>query len=446
MEEARSETAESSPDEKEGFTAEELLEAWPVLSGPERVEGLQLLLRNEAEDFFFGLTSDEQADLIHSLPAPDRRSWVRLLAPDDAADLIQATKPEERDSVLGLLEENMRREVTALLKYAEDDAGGLMNPRYARLRPEMTVDEAIRYLRKQAQERLETIYYLYVLDKEQRLLGVLSLRELFSAAPEKKVADIMHTDIIKVPERMDQEKLSHIFTRTNLIAVPVVDDDQKMKGIVTVDDIIDVVAEEATEDIHKAGAMEPLESPYLQSKLSEMVKKRVGWLAILFLGGMLTATAIGYFEDDLAKAVVLVLFIPLIISSGGNSGTQATTLIIRAMALEEVRLGDVWRVIRREVLVGLCLGSILAAIGFLRVLIPGIIFDSYGEHYVLLAIVVAISLVGVVLWGTLSGSMLPFLLRRLGLDPASASAPFVATVVDVTGLLIYFTVASLIFL
>jgi magnesium transporter len=348
--------------------------------------------------------------------------------------------------VLALLEENMRREVTALLKYAEDDAGGLMNPRYARLRPEMTVDEAIRYLRKQAQERLETIYYLYVLDKEQHLLGVLSLRELFSAAPDKKVADIMHTDIIKVPEQMDQEKLSHIFTRTNLIAVPVVDGDQKMKGIVTVDDIIDVVAEEATEDIHKAGAMEPLESPYLQSKLSEMVKKRVGWLSILFLGGMLTATAIGYFEDDLAKAVVLVLFIPLIISSGGNSGTQATTLIIRAMALEEVRLGDVWRVIRREVLVGLCLGAILAAIGFFRVLIPGIVFHSYGDHYVLLAIVVAVSLIGVVLWGTLSGSMLPFLLRRLGLDPASASAPFVATLVDVTGLLIYFTVASIIFL
>ncbi|MCK6551616.1 magnesium transporter [Myxococcota bacterium] len=432
------------PKEKEGFTAEELLEAWPLLSGPERVEGLQLLHRDEAEDFFFGLTPDEQSELVRSLPPSERRSWVRLLAPDDAADLIQAAKPEEREGLFALLDDTSKREVSALLAYAEDDAGGLMNPRYARLRPEMTVDEAISYLRRQARERLETIYYVYVLDAQQHLMGVLSFRELFAAPPEKRVAELMQTDLVVAEETMDQEKLSLLFTRHGLIAIPVVDAERRMKGIVTYDDIIDVVEEEATEDMHKAGGMAALEAPYLQSSLLEMVKKRAGWLAVLFLGEMLTASAMAHYEHEITKAVVLTLFIPLIISSGGNSGSQACTLVIRAMALEEIRLGDVFRVARREIVSGVMLGAILGVIGFGRILITGSLFDSYGEHYVLIGLAVGLSLVGIVLLGTIAGSMLPFLLRRLGLDPASASAPFVATLVDVTGLMLYFSIASVI--
>jgi magnesium transporter len=331
--------------------------------------------------------------------------------------------------------------VGALLAYAEDEAGGLMNPHYARLRPDATIDEAISYLRRQARDRAETIYYVYVLDEQQRLLGVVSFRELFAAPPGKRVQDIMHTDFVTLREDQDQESVSQVFAKTGYLAVPVVDAENRIKGIVTVDDVVDVVQEEATEDIQKIGGVEALDEPYLSISLGKMIRKRGGWLAALFIGEMLTATAMGYFQDEIARAVVLALFVPLIISSGGNSGSQATTLVIRAMALGEVGLRDWWRVIRREVLSGLGLGILLATIGLARILLWQFLFHTYGEHYGLVAITVAVSLVGVVLWGTVAGSMLPFGLRALGLDPASASAPFVATLVDVSGLVIYFTVA-----
>jgi magnesium transporter len=243
---------------------------------------------------------------------------------------------------------------------------------------------------------------------------------------------------------MDQEAVSQIFAHHDLIALPVVDAEGRMKGIVTVDDIVDVVQEEATEDIQKLGGMEALDGPYLQTGFAHMVRKRAGWLSALFLGEMLTATAMGYYEEEIERAVVLALFIPLIISSGGNSGSQASTLVIRAMALGEVRLRDWWRVIRREIAAGLVLGTILGMIGLTRILLWPSRAQVYGEHYALVGLTVAASLIGVVLFGTIAGSMLPFLLRRLGFDPASASAPFVATLVDVTGLIIYFTVASFI--
>jgi magnesium transporter len=254
----------------------------------------------------------------------------------------------------------------------------------------------------------------------------------------------MRTDMVTASEQMDQEAVSLLFAQHDLMAVPVVDAEGRMRGIVTVDDIVDVVQEEATEDIQKIGGTEALDSPYLQIGFARMLRKRAGWLAALFLGEMLTATAMGYYENEIARAVVLALFIPLIISSGGNSGSQASTLVIRAMALGEVRLRDWWRVIRRELAVGLALGTTLGVIGLLRVLLWQALFRVYGEHFLLIGLTVACSLVGVVLYGTVAGSMLPFLLRRLGFDPASASAPFVATLVDVSGIVIYFTVASLI--
>jgi magnesium transporter len=254
----------------------------------------------------------------------------------------------------------------------------------------------------------------------------------------------MRTEIISAPEDLDQEALSRMFMRHHLLMVPVVDAEGRIKGVVSVDDIVDVVQEEATEDIQKIGGVETLEGPYLQVPLPRMIRKRAGWLAALFLGEMLTATAMGQFEAEIARAVVLALFVPLIISSGGNSGSQATTLVIRAMELGEVKIRDWWRVIRREIVTGLGLGTILASIGLARILLWQFLFHAYGDHYFLLAATVALSLVGVVLWGSLIGSILPFILRGLGFDPASASAPFVATLVDVTGLVIYFSVAAMV--
>jgi magnesium transporter len=431
-----------TPVAEEPLSLTELGEAWSVLSLPDRVAGLRLLPRPDAEEFFLNLSARDQADLVLALEPRERRSWMRLLPPDDAADLLQEAPAEERDGLLAQLDEPTRKEVTALLAYAEDDAGGLMSPRYVRVRPDVTVDEAISYLRKQARERIETLYYAYVLDNQQHLLGVVSFRDLFAASPDKKVRDVMRTDLITATEEMDQEKLSRLFAEHNLFAIPVVDGAGRMKGIVTVDDIVDVVEEEATEDIQKLGGMEALEAPYLQVSMPAMVRKRAVWLAALFIGEMLTATAMGHFEDEIARAVVLALFVPLIISSGGNSGSQATTLVIRAMALGEVRLRDWWRVIRRELGAGLALGFILGSIGLIRIILWQATFHIYGAHYLAIGFTVAFSLMGVVLFGTLAGSMLPFLLRRLGFDPASASAPFVATLVDVTGLIIYFTVAS----
>jgi magnesium transporter len=369
---------------------------------------------------------------------------MRLLPPDDAADLIQAAPSEKRDPLLQLLDDPTRREVTALLAYAEDNAGGLMNPRYVRLRPEMTVDEAISYVRKQMREQPRTVYFGYVLDADQRLLGVVSFRMLFTSPGHARIAEIMRTQVTTIPEQMDQEAVSHQFAQSKLVAIPVVDEAGRMKGIVTVDDVVDVVQEEATEDMQKAGGVEALDAPYLQIGMPRMIRKRVGWLSVLFLSEMLTASAMGYFEKEIARAVVLALFVPLIISSGGNSGSQASTLVIRAMALGEVRLRDWWRVVRREFIAGAALGLVLACIGFVRIVAWEGLFHTYGEHYLGVAATVAASLIGVVLWGSMAGSMLPFILRRLGFDPASASAPFVATLVDVSGLVIYFTVAALI--
>ncbi|MEB2343968.1 MAG: magnesium transporter [Deltaproteobacteria bacterium] len=428
----------------EPLSSADLLDAWPITSRDERLEGFRLLSRSEAEELFLGLAPGAQADLLLSLPREERRSWLRLLAPDDAADLLQAAPAGARPELLGQLDAPSRKEVQALLAYAEDAAGGLMSPRYARLRPELSVDEAIRYLREQARERLETIYYVYVLDEGQHLVGVVSFRELFAAAPGRTVRDIMHTDFVTVREHQDQEAVSRVFAATGYLAIPVVDAERRIQGIITVDDIVDVVQEEATEDIHKLGGMEALDAPYLSVAFGRMVRKRAGWLSALFLGEMLTATAMAYFEGEIARAVVLALFVPLIISSGGNSGSQASTLVIRAMALGEVRIRDWWRVIRRELAAGMVLGTVLGSIGFLRIVVWQSVSPLYGEHYLLVAVTVCASLIGVVTFGTLAGSLLPFVLRRLGFDPASASAPFVATLVDVTGLVIYFSVASVV--
>jgi magnesium transporter len=425
------------------LTAEELIEAWPALAQEEQLEGFRLLDPGQADDFFQSLPVHSQAGLLLELTPAEQRVWLRQLAPDDTADVLQEVETETRSELLALLDEPTRREVRALLAYAEDEAGGLMSPRFARVRPDMAVDEAISYLRIQARGRLETLYYAYVLDGDQRLLGVVSFRDLFAAAGARKVSDVMQRDVVSVPVDMYQEEVARVFAEEDLNAVPVVDAEGRMKGIVTVDDIVDVVEEEATEDFQKLGGQQALDAPYLETSLGTMIKKRVGWLAVLFLGGMLTTWAMAHFESEISRVVVLALFVPLIISSGGNSGSQASTLVIRAMALGEVRMRDWWRIARREFYLGLALGLILAAIGIARVVVWEELFHSYGERYLEIAATVGVSLVGVVLWGTLSGAMLPLVLKRFGLDPASASAPFVSTLVDVVGLVLYFSVARL---
>lgn len=426
------------------FNAAVLYDAWPVLSVEERVEGFDLLRRDDADNFFLQISARDRAQLVLALPSGERRLWMRLLAPDDAADVIQEAPVQQREALLDVLDDVTRREVKGLLDYAEDEAGGLMNTRYSRLRADMTVDEAISYLRRDARAREKTVYYAYVVDLAEHLLGVVTFRDLIVAPGDKRIEEVMRTEVISAPEDLDQEALSRMFMRHHLLMMPVVDAEGRVKGVVSVNDIVDVVQEEATEDIHKIGGVATFEGPYLQVPLLRMIRKRAGWLAALFIGEMLTATAMGQFEGDIARAVVLALFVPLIISSGGNSGSQATTLVIRAMALGEVRVRDWWRVIRRELATGLGLGLILASIGLVRILLWEAFFDAYGEHYFLIALTVALSLVGVVLWGCIAGSLLPFILRALGFDPASASAPFVATLVDVTGLVIYFSVAALI--
>ena len=427
---------------------DDLRDAWSLLDPEERAEAFRSLKAAEAEEFFESLSALDQAQIVLGLPDIERKLWVRSMAPDDLADVVQALPDDGRASVLSLLDEPTRKELVALLAYEEDEAGGLMNTRYGRLRPEMSVDEAITYLRKQTPERVESIYYAYVLDQQSQLLGVVSFRQLIMAKGSAKVAEVMTMDLVTVPDEMDQEAVSRLFAQHSYLSLPVVDAQGRMKGVVTADDIVDVVREEATEDIQKIGGSAALEAPYLEVRFLDMIKARAVWLVVLFLGSMLTISAIRTFEGQLAKASVLTAFIAMIISSGGNCGSQASTLVIRAMALGELKMRDWWRVFVREASAGLVLGGILAALGMLRVVIWHHSFEDssgepfYGDHYILIGLTIAASVIGVALWGTLVGALLPFFLKRVGLDPASASAPLVATLSDVTGILIFFSVAS----
>lgn len=419
-----------------------LLDHWSALTVSERRERFAKLARTDAEELFFNINPHDQAELIAEASPLEKRSWIRLLAPDDVADVIQELGPDRRDEILQLLDPQTRREVTALLAYAEDNAGGLMSSRFVRLRPNMSVDEAISYIRIQSKSQAETIYYAYVVEPDQTLIGVVSFRELFSAAPHKKIRDIMKTDLVKIPVGMDQEAVAKVFSQSNLLALPVIDEWSHIKGIVTFDDIASVLQEEATEDFQKLGAMEALDKPYFQTDFLELIRKRAGWLIILFISEMFTSTAMSAYEEHIRQATVLAIFLPLIISSGGNSGSQASTLIIRAMSLGEIRLRDVLRVFARELSTGVSLGLILALVGYLRIILWPWRSESYGPHYPVVAVTVAASVLCCVLWGTIIGSMLPFLLRWMRFDPATASAPFVATLVDVTGVIIYFTMAG----
>jgi magnesium transporter len=395
------------------------------------------------------------AAVFEYLPAPVQRALVRVLPHDDLAALLNGMAPDDRtlflgqlpaharDQLLTLLTPDERLDAETLLRYPPESVGRLMTPDYVAVRADWTVQQVLDHIRAHGRNR-ETLNVIYVVDEAGRLIDDFHIRELLVVPPSTGIAELMDGRFVALQAADDQETAVGVFRREDRSALPVTDPAGMLIGIVTVDDVLDVAEAEATEDIQRFGGSEALDEPYMRIAFGRMIQKRAGWLTALFLGEMLTATAMGFFEKEIAKAVVLALFVPLIISSGGNSGSQASTLVIRALALGEVRLADWWRVMRREIGAGLALGGILGAIGFLRIAVWSAFSTIYGEHWLLVALTVSISLVGVVLWGTLTGSLLPFLLRRLGVDPAASSAPFVATLVDVTGLVIYFSVGLVI--
>ena len=371
------------------------------------------------------------AELLNELPADDRTAFLSELPSNAVRELVKTLNPEERKVTL------------SLLGYPEGSVGRLMTPDYIYVYEHDTVEDVLNTIRKYAKNS-ETIDVIYVINDKGELLDDIRIKDFIMASADKQVNELMDGRVITLHAEDDQEVANEVFKMNNRVALPVVSRSNKLLGIVTIDDVLWVASEEFSEDMQKMGGTQALDEPYLDMPLFKLFKKRIGWLVILFLGEMFTATAMSYFEDEIQKAVVLALFIPLIISSGGNTGSQASTLIIQAMAVGELTLSNWWRVIRREIIQGLMLGSVLGIIGFTRVIIwAHILPQIYGTHAILIAFTVGFSVVGVVLWGTLTGSMLPLILKRLGADPAVSSAPFVATLVDVTGLVIYFSVAYL---
>ena len=385
-----------------------------------------------------------QKKLIHTLPSNKVAELIQNMHFDDRTALLSELTSESVKKLVLFLPHEDRLETLALLGYPEDSVGRLMNPDYIEVKDHFTVQDALNKIRKLGRT-IENINFIYIIDDHEKLIDDINLKELLIASPDTRLSDLSDKKYIALHVTDDQENATSVFRKNNRAVLPVIDDDGILLGIVTIDDMLRVQSEEDTEDIQKMGGTEALDEPYMNTAFFELIKKRAPWLVILFLGEMLTATAMSFFEDEISKAVVLALFIPLIISSGGNSGSQASTLIIRAMALGEITFEDWWRVMRREIQSGLVLGSILGIIGFLRIVLWSSFSDIYGEHYLFIAITVGITLIGVVLWGTLCGSMLPIILKKLGADPATSSAPFVATLVDVTGLVIYFVVSSLLF-
>jgi len=419
------------------------------LPADDRVIIFRVLPAALAADVFEYLDVEAQQELLRSMAKEQVVAILNEMSPDDRTALLEEMPSAAARQLIQLLTPEERRVAQALLGYPEGSVGRLMTPDFVAVRENWTVKEVLDYVREHGQDS-ETLNFIYVVDERGKLIDDLRIRNFLLRPLGTHVNEIMDRSHVHLTVNQTQEEALQIFRKYDRAALAVVDSNGALVGIVTQDDMLDVAEEEATEDIQKIGGMEALDEPYMRISLWRMVRKRAGWLIILFLGEMLTATAMANYQAELAKALVLALFLPLIISSGGNSGSQASTLMIRAMALGEVTLRDWWRVMRREIQAGVLLGFILGIIGVMRVAAWAITDEHwfhrqpYGEHWPLVAATVGIALVGVVLWGTLSGSMLPFLLRRVGADPATSSAPFVATLVDVTGLIIYFSIALVI--
>ncbi|HXM32848.1 MAG TPA: magnesium transporter [Chthoniobacterales bacterium] len=430
----------------------ELFSDWPPadiaecitdFSEDEQVIVFRVLKHDQAADVFEYLDVEAQQKLLRAMAHEQVVGILNEMSPDDRTALLEELPSAAARQLIKLLTPEERSIARALLGYPEGSVGRLMTPDLIAVDAGWSVKEVLDYVRENGQDS-ETLNVIYVVDDRGKLLDDIRMREFLLKPLTAKVSDLMDHNYVTLSVTDSQEDAVNIFRKYDRTALPVVDSGGVLVGIVTIDDMLDIAEEEATEDIQKFGGMEALDEPYMRISLLRMVRKRAGWLVILFLGEMLTASAMGYYEGEIAKAVVLALFLPLIISSGGNSGSQASTLIIRAMALGEVTLGDWFRVMRKEIMAGLMLGCVLGVIGFMRVAVWSQFSNIYGPHWPLVAMTVGFALVGVVLWGSISGSMLPFILRRVGADPATSSAPFVATLVDVTGLIIYFSIALLI--
>ena len=429
----------------------EILEEWPVaeiadilvdLTPADRVIFFRILPRHISADVFSYLETEFQNALLDELTAEETRHLLANLRPDDRTTLLGELPGQITQRLLNYLNPQDLKEARQLLGYPEESVGRLMTPDYVAVRPGWTVEESLQHIRKMGKSS-ETINMIYVTDTSWNLMDALELQTFILAKPETTVEDLMDDTFVSIQAAADREEAVQMMQKYDKLVLPVVDSDGVLLGIVTVDDVLDVAEEEATEDFQKMGGVSKLDMPYMSASVWTMFKKRGGWLAVLFMGQMLTASAMENFEGQLEAVIALAIFIPLIISSGGNSGSQATSLIIRAMAVGEVTIRDWATVMRRELITGLLLGVFLAVIGLFRVILFQYFeWSDYGTEYILIALTVSVALVGVVSWGSLAGSMLPFSLRRFGLDPATSSAPFVATLVDVTGLLIYFGTAS----
>ena len=425
------------------FPAPDIAEIFTDLNPDDEAVLLRILPHEVAAEVFEYLGREDQERLVQALGTEQVSQILNDISPDDRTALLEELPASATQKLLNLLSPEQRKIAADLLGYPKGSIGRRMTPEYVAVQQNWTVMEVLSHLRQEARKR-NAMNQLYVVDAKGQLVDYVRLRNLVVSPPQMSVLELLENQHLFLRAADDQETAVAAFKKYDVTMLPVVDSKGVLVGVVTVDDVLDVAEKEATEDIQKLGGMEALDAPYLRMDLVGMVRKRAPWLIILFVSEMLTTTAMGFFEGEIAKAVVLALFLPLIISSGGNSGSQATTLIIRAMALGEVTLRDWWRVMRREMVSGFTLGAILGVVGFARITAWHFAFHSYGPHWMLIALTIMFALVGVVLWGTLAGSMLPFLLRRLGLDPAASSAPFVATLVDVTGLVIYFTIAYIV--
>jgi len=421
----------------------ELADAVADLHENDRAIVFRLLPKEKAAETFEYLDLDIQKSLLKALGHEEVSAILNEMSPDDRTAFLQELPGYIVKQLIDSLSPSERSVARTLLGYPEESVCRLMIPEYISVTREWTVKEVLDHIRGHAKD-IESLDFIYVTDQNGKLIDDVRMRDFLVASLDSRVSELMDESFVHLSAADTKEKAVEIFKRYDRAALPVMDNDGFLLGVITIDDVLDVMEKCDTQDIQKFGGLEALDYPYVKTPLLEMVKKRAGWLVVLFLGEMLTATAMGYFENEIAKAVVLALFVPLIISSGGNSGSQAATLIIRAMALQEITLKDWWMVMRREIFSGLLLGIVLGCIGFMRIAIWSAFSNLYGAHWILVAMTVGFSLVGVVIWGTLSGSMLPFFLRRMGFDPAASSAPFVATLVDVTGLIIYFTFAAII--
>lgn len=396
-----------------------------------------------ATDTFEHLEFDTQEELLKAMGNEEVAAILNDMSPDDRTALLEELPGTSAKRLIQLLSAEERKVSQTLLGYPENSVGRLMTPDYIAVKQDWTVAETLDYIRNNGADS-ETLNVIYIVDEKGKLIDDIRIREVILSPLERKILDLMDENYTALNVHDDQEMAVELFKKYDRVALPVIDNHGILIGIVTVDDVLDVAEEEATEDIQKIAGVSALEEPFPTIPIFSMVRKRAIWLTILFVAQILTAVAMGFFGDEISKAVVLSIFIPLVISSGGNSGSQAATLVIRAMAVGEIVLADWWLIMRREILSGFMLGSILGVIGFLQVAILTNVFHIISSHWVLIGITVFFSLIGIVLWGTISGSMLPFILKKLGADPATSSAPLIATLCDVTGLVIYFSVALLV--